>query len=381
MTKIAPALLIIATLFLQLSSGINYVTIPVKMTAQGYGNTLIGMAMSFEIVGVLLLFRPLSVYIGKWGVFNSLLAFTVIRAASVYLMSYCTSYPFWVACIFFYGLSTGLMLVMTQTWLNMLVQGKSKGLLMGLFSSALSCGVALGPIVLQLSFLEWFSPFELGAVISSIPLILYIVIRKQQSTSQGFGTVRFSFAFRHAKVILIAAFVGGVSFFGLPSFLTLYGMKNGLSEPQAQLLLTMFMVGSVSLGMLMSTLSSLINRQTIVFSCLFISVVCAVYLSITIYTQYWLALTLLFFWGGALGGVYGIGLTAIGERFCQQDQMSANMSHSIMDSLGGMIGLLVIGLMLDTFGPEGMTAVFVIVGCALLVFFVYELLAPRPTYE
>jgi len=61
--------------------------------------------------------------------------------------------------------------------------------------------------------------------------------------------------------------------------------------------------------------------------------------------------------------------------------MTANMSHSIMDSLGGMTGLLLIGIMLDTFGPEGMTGVFVTVSIALLIFFVYELLAPRPTYE
>lgn len=381
MTKIAPILLILCTLFVQLSSGINYVTIPVEMQNQGYDNTMIGTAMSFEIIGMLLLFRPLSYCIGKWGLFPSLVTFTLTRATSLYLMSYCTNYPLWLVSIFFYGLSTGLTLVITQTWLNMLAQGKSKGLFMGLFSSALSCGVALGPIALQLPWMKQVLPFELGTLITGIPLCLYIALRKQQNTTQEMGKVRFSFAFRHAKVILIAAFVGGISFFGLPSFLTLYGMQNGLSETQAQLLLTMFMVGSVSLGILMSTLSSLINRSTLVLICLFCSVVCAVYLSIAIYTQYWLALALLFFWGGSLGGIYGIGLASLGERFCKQDQMTANMSHSIMDSLGGMSGLLVIGIMLDTFGPEGMTGVFVTVGIALLIFFVYELLAPRPTFE
>lgn len=61
--------------------------------------------------------------------------------------------------------------------------------------------------------------------------------------------------------------------------------------------------------------------------------------------------------------------------------MSANMSYTIMDSLGGMTGLLVIGFMLDWMGSEGMTTVLITFGCALLVFFVYELLAPRQTFE
>ncbi|MEI8634851.1 hypothetical protein P4S72_27865 [Vibrio sp. PP-XX7] len=114
----------------------------------------------------------------------------------------------------------------------------------------------------------------------------------------------------------------------------------------------------------------------------FSSVVCAVYLPLcAVYAQYWVAVTLLFFWGGAMGGIYAIGLTAIGERFCQQDQMSANMSHTIMDSLGGITGLLVIGVMFDWIGAEGMTSVFIACGSSLLVFFVHQLLCEQKTFD
>ncbi|BDU35922.1 MFS transporter [Vibrio nigripulchritudo] len=381
MTTLAPFLLIVATLFVQLSSGINYVTIPLTMSEQGYGNTLIGFAMSFEIIGILLLYRPLSSCVEKWGLVPSVLLMSALRASSLVLLSHSQNYPLWLLGIFCYGASTGMMLVIIQTSLNTCIQGKLKGLVMGLFSAALSGGLALGPLLLQLPYIDPEWQLETSALITSLPFVLLLLAGQNTQSSESSGTVRVRFALRHAKVILISAFVGGISFFGLPSFLTLYGMENALTESQSQLLLTMFMFGSVTLGIFVSTGASFLNRSIVVLGCIFTSVVCAVYLSLAVYTEYWLALTLLFFWGGSMGGIYAIGLTAVGERFCQQDQMSANMSYTIMDSLGGMTGLLVIGFMLDWMGSEGMTTVLITFGCALLVFFVYELLAPRQTFE
>ncbi|SHE61035.1 MFS transporter [Vibrio gazogenes] len=381
MKTYAPILLIMATLLVQLSSGINYVTIPVVMDGQGIGNTAIGIAMAFEIIGVLLFYRPLSRYLSHFGILISLLILTLFRSLSLLLMAHAGYYGLWLISIFSYGLSTGMLLVLLQTWLNISVQGKTKGLMMGLYSSALSCGIALGPIIVQLIHLtiEW--RFETGALITLLPLLLCLGLKARGQAMHRLGVVRFSFAFRHAKIILVAAFVGGISFFGLPGFLTLYGLHNGLSEPQAQLLLTMFMTGSVSLGILMSAFASILNRRTVVLCCIFGSVVCAVFLSMAVYAKYWVALALLFVWGGCMGGIYGIGLTVMGERFCQQDQMSANMSYTLMDSFGGITGLLLIGAMLDTFGSEGMTTVFIVFGCLLLIFAVYEMLVPRRTYE
>ncbi|MFM2476851.1 MFS transporter [Celerinatantimonas sp. MCCC 1A17872] len=381
MTSIAPLLLILATLTTQLSSGINYVTIPIAMVHQGYGNTEIGVAMAFEILGVFLLYRPLSHYIAKCGLLSSYIVLTLVRIGSLLLLSHSRVYGLWILGIFSYGLANGMILVMTQTWLNILAQGKWKGLFMGLFSSALSCGVALGPIVLQLSIFQIGATFELNAALTLVPLLIIVGCPRAGNSGNQVGAVRFRFALRHAKVVLISAFIGGIGFFGLPSFLTLYGMDQGLTEPQAQLLLTMFMFGSVSLGMLLSTCASFVQRSTIALAGVFCSVVCAVYLSLAVDAQYWVALIFLFIWGGSMGGIYAIGLTTIGERFCPQDQMTANMSYSLMDSLGGMIGLLVIGRMFDVFGPEGMTFVFVVGGCSLLIIFVYALLSDEKTFE
>jgi len=56
----------------------------------------------------------------------------------------------------------------------------------------------------------------------------------------------------------------------------------------------------------------------------------------------------------------------LAEIYRKEDQVSANIAYSLMDALGGTIGVILIGLAMDWHGSEGL--VYVIVGSALLYF-------------
>ncbi|MCJ8313394.1 MAG: MFS transporter, partial [Pseudomonadales bacterium] len=195
------------------------------------------------------------------------------------------------------------------------------------------------------------------------------------------GKIRIGFIFRHAKLILFSALVGGVSFYGLPNFLTLYGKKSGLDDGQALFLMTAFMMGSVILGLLISLCASFIHRQSMVLLCVFMAVVCAVFLSLAVFTNYIFALCLLFVWGGCMGGIYAIGLTVIGERFNSEDQLSSNMSYTLMDALGGIFGLIMIGIFIDLLGDDGMVYVIVAGGCLFMAYTVQQMVNRKRMFE
>lgn len=373
--KIAtPLLLVFATLLIQLSSGVNYVTMPVVLSAQGNSNMMIGLAMSCEILAMLSLYSYLGQLVKRLGVRGALLALSLLRGISVVLLAENEHYIFWLLGIFCYGAATGMLLVLVQTWLNIVAEGRIKGLMMGLFSSALSSGVALGPLLLQFTDFSMAQRFYFNGVVTLMPMLLLLFLGSNKNMFDSGGSVRVGFVFRHAKTILISAIVGGISFYGLPNFLTLYGIESGLSEQQAPLLMTTFMLGSVFLGMLFSAISTFFNRQMVVLCCIFSSVVCGVFLSLAVYANYGVALGLLFVWGGCMGGIYAIGLAVIGDRFNRSDQISVNVSYTLMDSLGGITGLVIIGLIMDAVGHEGMTYVFVSAGCFFLVYFVRQMI-------
>lgn len=372
MKKAIPFLIILTTLGIQVSSGINYVIFPLELQEQGNSNAFIGLAMSFEILAAILLFRNIAMIVKRLGVVQTIVGASIIRGLIIYFLGLNQYYVFWLLGIFMYGLSTSMLLVIIQTWLNLMETGKFKGLFIGLYSSSLSLGIALGPILLQ-----FVSDPELQFLINAfIPLLAIGVLAgifKYKPKMSVDKEVRLGFVFKHSKIVMLLALVGGVCFFGLPSFLTIYGIDNGLTSSQASLLLTMFMIGSVSIGLVISSLSGFIDRAVILFVCVCLSVVCAVFLALAVFSHPEIALILLLIWGGCMGGIYATCLGFIGEIFRKEDQISANTSFVLMDALGGFVGLFIIGTSMDFLGSEGLTYTIVIAFMGYLVFITKQL--------
>jgi MFS family permease len=246
--------------------------------------------------------------------------------------------------VFCFGIGTYLCLISLQTWVNAIPLGKLRGLVSGCYSSALSLGTASGPILFnQVSTAEGAQAFQANMLIVLVALLLIVPFLNRSPRISGQGRLRLGYVIRMAKVPMLSSFVGGVTFFGLPAFLTLYGMMNGLPVQRASLLLTAFMLGSVTLGLVVSSISDRVNRTLLTILCVLIGVVCAVYLPLGIY-NYGIALGLLFVWGGAAGGIYATGLATVADLFRQEDQVSANVAYSILDNVGGIIGVLLIVL-------------------------------------
>ncbi|MFC5045269.1 MFS transporter [Aquimarina hainanensis] len=364
--RIIPVIIIISTFCVQVSSGINYIIFPLTMQAQNYTTTWIGIVMSFEILATLLLFKHVSLAVRKLGITQTIVGASMIRMFCIYFLGMNESFIGWLLGVFMYGLATSMLLVVIQTWLNLMAKGKLKGLFLGLYSASLSLGIASGPVVLQ--FIDDMNVrFLLNSMLPVIPIFLLIGIRQKPSIHTD-TTIRLGFIFKYAKIVMLSALLGGVCFFGLPSFLTIYGVANGLSYSESSLLVTMFMIGSVSIGTLVSSLSVFIDRIRIIYACVFISVICAVFLALAVYASLGVALIMLIIWGGCMGGIYATGLGYIGKVFRKEDQISANASFVFMDALGGFLGVCIIGSSMDLIGKEGLTYTIVIAATLYLIF-------------
>lgn len=363
------ALIILMTLIIEISTGINYVIFPVSIKELVNSNSLVGIAMSCEIISILIFCNLIDKVLHSLGLARSIIIASIIRTILLYLVKYINSYYMWILLIFSYGFITNVLRLSLQTWLNLLTFKKMKGFFLGLFSSALSLGVALGPVVLGYINIEREAQININAFLSFSVIILISFILKMAPVLTIKNKNRFIFVFKNITVIMISAVVGGVIFFGLPAFMTLYGLESGLKESEASLLLTSFMFGSVFLGMIISSLSSLVKNQYIIVFCVFNSLLCSILLPITIY-NYNLSLLLLFIWGGNAGGLYAIGLSTIGIKFRSGDQVSANMAYSLMDAVGGLSGLCLIGVAMDLIGSEGLTYIIV---ASSISFFLYVL--------
>ena len=168
------------------------------------------------------------------------------------------------------------------------------------------------------------------------------------------------------KGAMFSISMAGVSQFGVGAFIIIYGMKNGLSLSDSALLLSSFMLGSLLLEVPIAWLSDNFDRRYCIVGCSFSSMIFAVYLPIAIYTpiQAWI---LVFLWGGVIAGIYSISLTIIGERYTDgDDSIASNAGYSLMESIGGTIGIVAIGASMQYLGTDGMP--YIIMFSSILYF-------------
>jgi len=365
---IAVFALILATAVVQAAVGFNTVLFPVRLESYGFSKGLIGLCLAFEMGAVLSIVASIDQIMARLGLAGTMALATGLRLVMLLLLSNTRSLPIWCLGVFCFGIGTYLCLISLQTWVNAIPLGKLRGLVSGCYSSALSLGTASGPILFnQVSSSEGPQAFQTNMLIVLVALLLIVPFINRSPRISGQGRLRLGYVIRMAKVPMLSSFVGGVTFFGLPAFLTLFGMMNGLPVQRASLLLTAFMLGSVTLGLVVSSISDRVNRTLLTILCVLIGVVCAIYLPLGIY-NYGIALGLLFVWGGAAGGIYATGLATVADLFRQEDQVSANVAYSILDNVGGIIGVLLIGFLMGSGISDGIVYVIVLTA---VIYFIY----------
>jgi MFS family permease len=378
------ALLIAAASFIQaISIGINAVVFPTALESYGISKSMIGLIMAIEFVSVFAVSGAMPRLLGVARLYTWLLISTLLRLPALVLLSYVVEVPAWLFLVALHGLGNVLFGSLLQTWINSLTFSGARGLLIALYGTSISIGLALGPVLAQgiegfesamAPGLQWldqlfaqqfaFVPdaqisgatrtaLLLSALFSTLAAIPILGGRIFSPRFERAAQGSLLSTLRRAPAVMFAIALTGTTILGLQSFITLYGINNGLAFDQAALLLSAFMLGAIVLEMPFAWLSDHFDRRYVLMCLVLLSVAAAVGLPMAIYDP-WLAKGLLFGWGGVMGGLYSICLAVISERFEGADQIAANGMASIMEALGGMFGILAIGLAMEAFAMDGL---------------------------
>lgn len=361
--------ILLSNIVINIATGMTSVLFPVTLEEKGLNTTFIGVILAMEFLAILPISKWLVPIIGRIGMVKTLVVGSALRVLAVMLFYEQNDMHVWGGLVFTYGVGSFIYLVALQSWINSLELKNNRGLVTGLFGTAISAGVAIGPLFFQFIPVQGKLPFLISAGISAaaaVPLIFVSIFSPKvpvKKTPKLWGIIK------RAPAVMGAGVFIGVMLFGLWSFLVIYGLQNKLTAPEAAFLLTVFMTGSILLETPIATISDRFDRRYIIIISVFLCLVCATYLPIAIYTNY-LSWALLFLWGGVSGSIYSMCLALIGERFADEELVAANSAFSLMDAIGGMIGTALIGVSMSLFGADGLPYVIVLAG---IVYFTYAL--------
>jgi MFS family permease len=377
------AVLIITANFLQsISVGINAIIFTTALSNYGASTSLIGMILAIEYLSVFAISLNLPRILKMLSLSVGLELSTLFRVPTLIALCYVTKPEYWAVWVFLHGVGNFLFGILLQTWINGLNFKHNKGLVMGLFGTSISLGLAIGPLLVALihakpeltaPLMHAIEDFIQAKFALSIPVAVSqttksgLLLSALITTLAAVPTLLGRFAAPKPKILrdmsvrsliasspaaFFAVMLCGFTILGLQSFITVYGIKNGLGMTAASYLMTAFMLGSICLEAPIASLSDRFDRRYVLIILVLLSLVTAIYLPIAIYWR-WAAWILLFVWGGMMGAIFSICLALISERFEGERLVAANGAFSIMDNLGGLLGVLFMGVAMDVFGADG----------------------------
>jgi MFS family permease len=345
-----------------LQVGVALPLVPLALERQGSDNFTIGIVSAAWPLGMLAFGTRIPQIAARFGAAPSIIV-AVIAGSLISVAYTVTSGPIaWFILSFLHGIVGGVPWVVSEIWMNVVVDEKRRARVMALYGGLVAFGMALGPFVLQVTGVYGPAPFITCsglALLVALPLLPYWKTSPEiiHSSDSGFGIVLLT-----APLALLAAFACGLGEQVAFSFLPVYAVGAGVSAETGALWLSAFVMGNVILQWPIGWAADHADRRAVLAGCTAASAVLVILLPF-VPAQSVGIIGVVMVWGGISFAIYPVALALLGQRFRGGDIARANTAFSMLYIMGGLIGRPLTGAAMDALGDPGL-------GWTLAVFYV-----------
>lgn len=333
-----------------------------SLERRGVGSSWNGLLAAMPALATIVFGAAMPAIIRRIGAATTIYAGAGISLAALLLFPVLDRLPAWFFLRFTMGAGMGAVWIVSEAWVAALAPEKNRGTVMGAYVSVLCVGLAAGPALLGLAGSTGALAFVASAAMLAAAL-LPIPLASGSGGAPSFhkrAALPLVNVMRHAPAIMMAALLNGGIWAIQLSLLPVYGVRSGLPEGQALLLLTAYIFGGIVLQVPIGKLLDIWSGEGVLLLCGLIQCFGAIALPFIVHDGpiTWLFLLV---WGGFLGGLYTTEMTVLGRTFEIGELPGASAVFSMAFSLGSLFGPIVAGTAMQIWGPRGM---LVVIGCA-----------------
>jgi MFS family permease len=334
----------------------------------GVSSTVNGFLAATPSVAILLTGAFIPQAVRRFGAIGAICIGTAISVAALILLPILRILPVWFALRFLMGCSIGTIWVISETWLNAMAPAASRGRVIGIYVAVLSACSASGPVLIGLIGSEGITPFWTSAAILAAAM-LPIPFAARGGNVPDFhrrSAVPLVKVARRAPIVMVASFIHGATTITSLTLLPVYGVRSGLPEAEALLLLTTLVIGGVIAQIPIGHILDRVNAGRVLLVSGTTQLLCATILPFAIGSDLF-RWPLLLIWGGLGAGVYTTGLTLLGRTYRPDELPSANTAFTMAWELGALAGPAIAGIAMFLWNPHGMLVVHWASGCIVFL--------------
>ncbi|TAX09813.1 MFS transporter [Rhizobium leguminosarum] len=292
---------------------------------------------------------------------------SILAAVTLMTIAWTEGVWAWMPLRFLLGVFANPLYVISETWLISITPTSRRGRIMGLYSSIVSGGFAIGPLSLGLAGTEGWPPFTIGiaAFLLCGLIVLAVAPRLPEMPDEGEATSVGGF-FAMAPLLLFAVFTAAAFEQILLSLFAVYGAALGSAEAHIASLITCFIAGNAVLQILLGRLAEWFGSTRTMLFCILACLASCLLLPSAFNS--WLTWPLVFVWGGVSFGIYTLSLIQLGERFTGQALIAGDAAFALVWGIGGIVGSPATGLAMQLIGHQGLPLFLGLLSFVLAVF-------------
>ncbi|NZD51924.1 MFS transporter [Rhizobium leguminosarum] len=349
------------------AQGLTYPLLSFILERQGTTSGLIGLSAAMTPLGFIVSAPFIPALSRRVSEARLAILCSILAAVTLMTIAWTEGVWVWMPLRFLLGFFANPLYVISETWLISITPTSRRGRIMGLYSSIVSGGFAVGPLSLWLTGTEGWPPFVIGmaAFLLCGLIVLAVAPRLPEMPDEGEATSVSGF-FAMAPLLLFAVFTAAAFEQILLSLFAVYGAALGSAEAHIASLITCFIAGNAVLQILLGRLAEWFgSRRTMLFCILACLASCLLLPSAF---NSWLIWPLVFVWGGVSFGIYTLSLIQLGERFTGQALIAGNAAFALVWGIGGIVGSPATGLAMQLIGHQGLPLSLGLLSCVLAVF-------------
>lgn len=336
-----------------LQAGVALPLVPLALERQGADRFTIGVIAAAWAVGMLATAPYIPRLAARFGAVPFILAAVVAGSAITVSYTLTESPTAWFVLTFLHGAVGGVPWVVSEIWMNVVVEEKRRGRVMGLYAMLVALGLALGPLVLQLTGVYGPAPFLTCAALALLVAVPLLPYWKSAPAIEHTADSGFTIVVLAVPLAMFAGFVCGLGEQVAFSFLPVYAVGAGVSAETGALWLSAFVLGNVILQWPIGWMADHYDRRAVLAGCTLASAILVALLPM-VPAQSPAIIGVVLLWGGISFAIYPVGLALLGQHFNGGDIARANTAFSMLYILGGLVGRPLAGAAMDAIGDPGL---------------------------
>jgi len=325
------------------------------LESAGTDPVLIGIVSAANPIGVMLMAPFVSRITQRFGLANCMIVSGIIGVITILMLPMFDGVTAWIILRLANGFVGAIPWVVTETWINVVAEKRSRGRILAMYGAVMSTGYASGPLILGFIGIEGFLPIVMFVALSTLSLLPVFLIRKFSPTLTNEPGMRGWTLLIAMPTVFAAAFLSGAVDTSFFAFLPIWGLRVGLDPTFSVTILSIFIAGNIVLQIPVGWLADRFGSRLLLAVCGVICIASPFLVYTTIQTPVLMS-AVLFLWGGSAWATYTLGLIEIGHR-CQGTQLTqASSLFVVMYTVANITAPPLSGFAMETWDPHGFIA-------------------------